>query len=79
MRAEALAGRCFDRPGLRGQVARQELGERPFTDEADARAVALVMHRQRVLVRDPPHLVLGQVADGKQRAREQRTGTVCRK
>ena len=51
---------------------REELGERTLADEADAGAVALVVHGQRALARDAPHLGLGEAADREQRPREQR-------
>ena len=56
--------------GLRGQVVREEFGERTLADEADAGAVALVVHGQRLFVREPADLVFRQFADRKQRARE---------
>jgi len=63
-----------DHPRLGRQVALQELGERALADEADAGAVALVVHRQRALVRDATHRGFGQVPDGKHRPGQQVTG-----
>ena len=70
MRAEPLALGRFDRPRLVAQELREELAERPLADEADAGAVGLVEHRQAGAPRALAHLVLVQLAERHQRARE---------
>ena len=50
---------------MRGQVMREEFGEGTLADEADAGAVALVVHRQRLFVCESADFVLRQVADRK--------------
>src|SRR5690606_15677910 len=49
----------------RWQVAAQEFPERPLADEADARGVALVVYREPGFAREPPYVLLHQLADGK--------------
>jgi hypothetical protein len=74
MRADAAAVGRFDRAGLGRQIAAQELGERPFADEADARAVLLVGNGQSCRLGKRPHFTLGLVCQGKQHAVEVRAG-----
>ncbi len=66
VRADHATFGRLDAAALGGQVLREELGERPLADEADARAVALVVHGQRAFVRDVSDLALRQVADREQ-------------
>jgi hypothetical protein len=70
--AHALAFRRRHRARLLRQVTRQEFAERPLADEADAGGVALGVVRQARFAREPAHIGLEQVAQGKHRARELR-------
>src|ERR1044071_2990840 len=66
---DAALGR-LDAAGLRRQILFEELLERALADEADAGAVLLVEHGQGLLLGNAAHLILVQIADGKERAGE---------
>src|SRR6185369_15831340 len=70
--ADGAPALVLDRSRRVGEVARQELAERPLADEADAGRVLLLRVRQADPGGDPPHLGLVQLADRKERARELR-------
>src|SRR5205085_12169019 len=66
--ADRPAAIVLDRPGCVGEIAAEELAERPFADEADPGRVLLLRVGQADLAGDAPDLGLVQLADRKQRA-----------
>ncbi|EDT37445.1 hypothetical protein BamMEX5DRAFT_6774 [Burkholderia ambifaria MEX-5] len=70
--ADHLAVRRLHRARFRRKIAVQEVAERPFADEADARRVLLLRVRQADLRGDLAHLRLRDLAEREHRLRQLR-------
>src|SRR5690606_5486463 len=70
VRAELDSVDADDRPRLGGDVAREEIRERPLADEADARAVPFLRDGQTGRARERADFVLLELAERKQHALE---------
>ena len=66
MCADDFPFRCFDIPGLCRQVLRQEIAETSFANEADPRAVFLVMGGETGSLRKPANLRLVDITEWKE-------------